>query len=257
MIAFAGGNLDPERWRALENCICLNSVPSSNALAREIIELYFEEGLDLRTTVLAAEAQPGAYGRNARHWEAPRGRGLYLTVMRPAAEGEPISLVPIAVARWAREALGEATGASIALKWPNDLYIGRRKLGGVITEARTQGDETCLAVGVGINVLGKAAELAVEGATTLEEETGRALALAPLLQAVLDRIDRELAAPRWAEEARAWERVAAHRPGDRLTIRRNGDEISGSYLGLDASGFLRLQTEAGETTVAAGEVAAW
>jgi len=256
VIGFAGGELDPDRWRTLENCICLASIPSSNALAREIIEVYFDEGLGLRTTVLAAEAQPGAYGRNSRTWEAPPGRGLYFTVMRPAETGEPLSLVPIAVARWARAALFDATGAAISLKWPNDLYVGRRKVGGVIAESRTQGDETCIAVGVGVNVLGSSEALGVAGATTLEEETGRALALVPLLQAMLDRIDRELAAPRWSEEVREWELVAAHRPGDR-TIRRNGDAVSGAYMGLDAFGFLRLKTESGETTVASGEVASW
>jgi BirA family biotin operon repressor/biotin-[acetyl-CoA-carboxylase] ligase len=257
VIGFAGGELDPDRWRTLENCVCLASIPSSNALAREIIEVYFDEGLGLRTTVLAAEAQPGAYGRNARAWEAPPGRGLYFTVLRPAEAGEPLSLVPIAVARWARAALYEATGAAISLKWPNDLYVGRRKVGGVIAESRTQGDETCLAVGVGVNVLGSSESLGVAGATTLEEETGRAPALVPLLQAMLDRIDRELQAPRWSDEVREWELVAAHRPGDRMTIRRNGDAISGAYMGLDAFGFLRLQTESGETTVASGEVASW
>jgi BirA family biotin operon repressor/biotin-[acetyl-CoA-carboxylase] ligase len=257
VIGFAGGELDPDRWRTLENCVCLASIPSSNALAREIIEVYFDEGLDLRTTVFAAEAQPGAYGRNSRVWEAPPGRGLYFSVMRPAAPGEPLSLVPIAVARWAQAALHDATGAAISLKWPNDLYVGRRKVGGVIAESRTQGDETCIAVGVGVNVLGSADSLGVAGATTLEEETGRSLAIVPVLQAMLDRLDRELTAPRWSNEVQEWERVAAHRPGDKLTIRRNGDPISGSYLGLDAFGFLRLKTESGETTVASGEVASW
>ena len=257
MIGFGGGALDAARWRTLENCVCLHSVPSSNALAREVIDLYCEEGLDLRTTVFVAESQPAAYGRHGRRWEAPAGRGLYFTLLREVAQGEPLSLVPIAVARWTRAVLFDETGAEIALKWPNDLYVGRRKVGGVIAESRTQGGETWLAVGVGINVLGTAAELGVPEATTLQEETGRAPALAPLLQALLDRFDRELSAPRWGEEAREWERVAAHRPGDRLTIRRDGEEITGAYLGLDASGFLRLQTGVGETTVAAGEVAAW
>ncbi len=257
MIAFLGGMLDPDRWTALENCVCLHSVPSSNALAREVIELYFDEGLDFRTTVFLAEAQPGAYGRNDRRWEAPAGRGVYLSIMRPVPAGEPLSVVPLAAARWAREALHEATGAAISLKWPNDLYVGRRKVGGVIAESRTQGEDTGLAIGIGINVLGRADALGVAAATTLEEETRRAPALAPLVQALLDRFDRELAAPRWAEEVRAWELVAAHRPGDVLTIRRNGEEISGAYAGLDPSGFLRLKTEAGETTVAAGEVSSW
>lgn len=257
MIGYAGGALDPERWSVLENCVCFRAIPSSNAVARELIELYFEEGQDFRPTVLAAEAQPGAYGRNERRWEAPAGQGLYLTVVRRAGESEPLSILPLAVARWAREVLVGETGAAIELKWPNDLYVGRRKLAGVIAESRTQGEDTYVAIGLGVNVRGDASGLGVANATTLERETGRSLGLASLLQALLDRFDRELAAPRWDEEVSAWERVAVHRPGDRLTVRRNGGEITGAYAGLDRSGFLRLETDAGEQTVAAGELAAW
>lgn len=257
MIAFSGGWLDPDGWRVLENCVCLNSIPSSNGLARELVEAYFEEDQELRTTVLAAEAQPGAYGRNGRAWSAPAGQGLYLTVVRRAAKAEPLSIVPIAVARWASEALREKTGAAIELKWPNDLYSGGRKLAGVIAESRTQGDDTYIAVGIGVNVRGRSDALGVPNATTLEELTGKKLAIAGLVQAILDRLDRELAAPRWDEEVREWELASLHRPGDRLTIRRNGEELRGEYLGLDPAGFLRLKTEAGETIVATGEVAQW
>ena len=94
-------------------------------------------------------------------------------------------------------------------------------------------------------------------ATTIEEETGRSVSLAPLLQALLERLDAELAGPRWDEEIRAWELVSLHRPGDVLTIRRANEEVRGEYLGLDPAGFLRLKTSAGETIVAAGEVAQW
>lgn len=257
MISYAGGLLDPSRWTAIENCVCFHAIPSSNALARELIELYFEEGQPLRPTVLAAEAQTGAYGRNGRGWEAPAGRGLYLTVLRRAEANEPLTVLPIAAARWAREVLCAQTGVAIELKWPNDLYVGRRKLGGVIAESRTQADDTSVAVGIGVNVRGRAAALGVANATTVEEETGKAFGLAPLMQALLDRFDRELARPRWSEEVRAWELVAAHRPGDRLTVRRNGEDVTGTYLGLDPSGFLRLETDGGVTTVASGEVAAW
>lgn len=257
MIPFAGEELDPGRWRVLENCVCLHSVASSNGLARELIEVYLEEGLGMRTTVLAAEAQPGAQGRNGRRWEAPEGRGIYLTVVRRVATSEPLSLVPIAAARWVREVLCERTGAAVELKWPNDLYVGRRKLAGVLAESRTQGDETYIAVGIGVNVRGSSAALGVPNATTLEEETGKPVAVAPLMQSILDRLDRELEAPRWSDEVRLWELASLHRSGDRLTVRRNGEEVTGAYLGLDPSGFLRLQTDAGEALVAAGEVAAW
>ena len=257
MIAYGEGFVDPDRWAVLENVVSLRSVPSSNALGRDLIELYFDEDQTLRTTVLLAEAQPKAYGRGGHSWSAPEGRGLYLTIVRPVADGEPLSLVPIAAARWAAEVLREKTGVAVELKWPNDLYAGRRKLAGVIAESRTQGDATYLALGIGINVSGKAGELGVENATTLEDEAGRALDRAALLQALLDRFDRELAAPRWSEEVREWERASLHRPGDRMTVHRNGEDVTGQYLGLDPSGFLRLRTENGEAVVSSGEVAAW
>jgi BirA family transcriptional regulator, biotin operon repressor / biotin---[acetyl-CoA-carboxylase] ligase len=257
VIAFAEGRIDPDHWKVLENFVSLRSTLSTNALARELIEVSFDEDQNLPTTVLVAEEQTEAYGRGGRSWAAPAGRGLYVTIVRRAPEGEPLSLVPIAVARWTGEVLRERTGAASELKWPNDLYAGGRKLAGVIAESRTQGDATCVAVGIGVNVLGSAAALGVPHATTVQEQTGKTEPLAPLLQSLLDRVDRELAAPRWSEEVRAWERASLHRPGDRLTIWRNGEEVTGQYLGLDPSGFLRLRTETGEAIVATGEVARW
>jgi len=114
-----------------------------------------------------------------------------------------------------------------------------------------------VAVGVGINVLGRSGALAVPNSTTIEEETGRCIPLASLLQSLLERLDVELARPKWEDEIRAWELVSLHRPGDVLTIRHANEEVRGEYLGLDPAGFLRLKTEAGEKTVYGGEVAQW
>ncbi len=255
MIPFAEGALEARRWRTFENLACLARTGSSNELAREIIEIYFDEDQDLSASVLVAESQPEARGRTG-HWVAPPGRGLYFTFVVPARD-MPVSVLPIAVARWIREAVREAAGVVPVLKWPNDLYVGRRKLAGVLPEARTQGTRSYIAVGVGVNVTGSAASLGVPHATTLEEEAGRPVPRAPLLQAILDGIDRELVAPDWSREISRWESASLHRPGDRMTIRRNGEELTGEYVGLDPSGFLRLRTPGGETVLSAGEVAAW
>jgi BirA family biotin operon repressor/biotin-[acetyl-CoA-carboxylase] ligase len=255
MIPFADGALEARHWRRFENLICFEEVDSSNDVAREIIELYFNEDQGLAPSVLAAESQPGARGRTGR-WHAPPGRGLYFTFILNA-QGVPLSLVPIAVAHWIREALSESAGIVPVLKWPNDLYVQRRKLAGILPEARTQGDRTLLAVGVGLNVAGSAESLGLPHATTLEEELGRPVPRAPLMQALIDRIDRELVAPDWARATAEWERGSLHRPGDRMTVRRDGEELTGEYIGLDPSGFLRLKTPAGEAVLPAGEVAEW
>lgn len=257
MIAFAGGFLDPSRWRTFQNLGCLRSTASSNSLVREILDVYFNEEQELPPTVLVAEEQPGARGRGGKPWKAASGRGLYLTIVRPAAEGEPLSVVPIAVARWLRDAVEGATKVNAGLKWPNDLYVGRRKLAGVLSEARTQGDETYVAVGIGLNVLDTAASVGVADATTIEEEAGRPFELAPLLQGVLDRLDLELASPDWNREVERWEKASLHEKGDTMTVRRDGKEITGEYLGLSPAGFLRLKTPTGEEVLSAGEVAKW
>lgn len=257
MIEFGGGTLDPGRWGVFENVACLASVASSNDLAREVIDVYFQEEQNLPPTLFLAEEQPGARGRGGREWKAPRGRGIYLTFVRLVEHGEPLSVVPIAVARWTREALKDACGLEAELKWPNDLYVGKRKLAGVLAEARTQGDKAYLAVGIGINVLGRASEVGVPHATTVEEETGRSVLLPLLLQALLDRLDAELAHADWSREVAEWERVSLHHPGDRIKVRREGKELTGQYLGLDPSGFLRLKTPSGEAVVANGELDEW
>lgn len=257
MIEFAGGTLDPGRWSVFQNLACLVSIASSNDLARETIDVYFREEQALPATIFLAEGQPGARGRNGRAWKAPKGRGVYLTFVRAVSQGEPLSVVPIAVARWTREALKDVCGLAAELKWPNDLYVGRRKLAGVLAEARTQGDDAYLAVGIGINLLGRASEVGVPNATTVEEETGRAPLVPQVVQALLDRLDRELARPHWAREVEEWERVSLHRPGDRMRVLREGKELTGQYVGLDPCGFLRLKTPSGEAVVANGELDEW
>ena len=256
MIPFAGGSLVARAWRVFENLVTIEEVTSSNDLGREMIELYFTEEQRLRDSFLVTMGQSGARGRHGA-WAAPAGRGIYLTFLHAAPAGEPLSLVPIAVGRWIRDVLAERVGLEAALKWPNDVYVRGRKLAGILAESRTQGDDTYIAIGVGLNVLGSAESLGVEGATTVEEETGKAPELAPLLQALLDRFDAGLAAAGWDAEVGLWERTALHRPGDRMTVRRDGVEVSGEYRGLTREGFLRLGTPAGETVVANGELARW
>jgi BirA family transcriptional regulator, biotin operon repressor / biotin---[acetyl-CoA-carboxylase] ligase len=256
VIAFAGGDLVARRWVSFENLTCLTATSSSNDLAREFIELYLEEDQRLPATVILAESQPQARGRKGR-WVAPHGRGLYFTLVRPVRANEPLSLLPIAVARWVRDAVEQETGVPARVKWPNDLYVGRRKLAGILSESRTQGKATYAAIGIGLNVCGPAGELGLPGATTIEEEAKRAVALAPLAQSILDWLDRELARPRWEEEPRLWEKVSVHRPGDRIAVWRNGEEVAGAYAGLTSQGFLRLATGSGEEVLATGEVTQW
>ena len=126
-------------------------------------------GAEAGTAVLAGE-QLGGRGSRGRSWQSPPG-GLWLSVLfRPAAPGgvEVMSLrVGLAVA----EALDDLVPRPVQLKWPNDLMLGERKVGGILCEARWQGHTLgWVAVGVGMNVCNAVPQELKEVATTLASE---------------------------------------------------------------------------------------
>lgn len=117
----------------------------------DVIHQLASEGASPGTAVIAGEQLEGR-GSRGRTWHSPPG-GLWLSVVfkPPAVEGiEVISLrVGLAVA----EAIQSRVSKPLQLKWPNDLMLGGRKLGGVLCEARWQGDALgWVAVGIGMNV---------------------------------------------------------------------------------------------------------
>ena len=117
----------------------------------DVIHQLAAEGAGAGTIVLAGEQLEGR-GSRGRSWHSPPG-GLWLSALfRPpvAAGTEVISLrVGLAVA----EALERLVSCPIHLKWPNDLMLKERKVGGILCEARWQGGMLAwVAAGVGLNV---------------------------------------------------------------------------------------------------------
>jgi BirA family biotin operon repressor/biotin-[acetyl-CoA-carboxylase] ligase len=160
-----------ERWDR-EEVHLFGSVTSTMDVARGLAE--DEEAPD-GTVVLAREQTEGR-GRADRVWHSPPG-GLYLSmVFRPGRVTNPAILPVLAGLGIAREFDGAWPGAGVALKWPNDLLAGGRKLGGVLSEA-VSGEEGVrfLVVGVGVNVAplpGDVPGEIREGATSLEDAVG-------------------------------------------------------------------------------------
>lgn len=98
-----------------------------------------------------AEEQSAGKGRFGRRWESHRG-GLYLSVVVSPEAGDPISLLPHVTAVAAAEAVIEASGLEVRLRWPNDLYVNGLKLGGILCEGSYRGSEPeAFVAGIGIN----------------------------------------------------------------------------------------------------------
>jgi BirA family transcriptional regulator, biotin operon repressor / biotin---[acetyl-CoA-carboxylase] ligase len=182
-------------------------------------------------TVVTADEQTAGRGRQGREWVAAPGSSLLVSlVLREAGPALPLA---------AAVAVCEALPVEAAIKWPNDIWVGRAKVAGILVEARPQ--EGWAVVGIGVNV---------HGAPALEQVTslGGAIGVEELLERLLVALDDWLSRP-------LSEVLAAWRSRDALLgepVRwQNG---SGKGVGIDDSGALLVDTDSGRVALQAGEV---
>jgi len=145
------------------------TLESTMVTAREMAEKGAPEG-----TVIIADQQTHGRGRNGRTWESPQG-GLYLSlILRPNIQASEAHKLIFLSGVAAAQALGELTKRRIEIKWPNDLIYTGRKIGGLLCEASSLGEEIKFAVlGIGINTNISHFPSEIEGtATSLLQITG-------------------------------------------------------------------------------------
>jgi BirA family transcriptional regulator, biotin operon repressor / biotin---[acetyl-CoA-carboxylase] ligase len=216
---------------------------STNARARELAVAGAPDG-----TIVTAAEQSAGRGRQGRTWSAPPGKALLMSaIVRDLTRRD--ALLPLAVPVAVAEACDDFAGARCGIKWPNDIWIDGRKLSGILLEGRPQ--EGWAVIGVGLNVgtlRDEFPEELRETATSLAIESGTDPGVEAVLAALLEALDRGLAA---GPEAI----LDAWRERDVLLgsrIRWNGGE--GTAAGIDKDGGLRVETDSGHVKLDAGEV---
>jgi BirA family biotin operon repressor/biotin-[acetyl-CoA-carboxylase] ligase len=135
-----------------------DEIESTNLEAKTLAMKGAPEG-----TVVVAEAQSAGRGRLGRRWTSPAGKGLLFSViLRPPLPMSDAHLLTIVAATAAAEAVERYVPASVAIKWPNDLFIGDRKVGGILMEVSGEQDEVdWVILGIGLNVNTEFSELPV------------------------------------------------------------------------------------------------
>jgi BirA family biotin operon repressor/biotin-[acetyl-CoA-carboxylase] ligase len=192
------------------------------------------------TWVVAAEQREGR-GTRGRSWHSPRG-GLWLGVLRRSERPDGLDLLGLRTGlAVAAELERLVTLAPIQLKWPNDLILADRKVGGILCEARWQGETlSWVAIGLGLNVRNpipvEVAGSAVALATCGVDSTAEALAapLASILAAV------DLSSPRLGPAE-----IAEFTHRDWLLGRTIELPRAGVASGIRADGALGILTPAG------------
>jgi BirA family biotin operon repressor/biotin-[acetyl-CoA-carboxylase] ligase len=221
------------RW-SVPRCVVFDRVSSTLDVLHDLAGTGAPSG----TTVLADEQLVGR-GRHGRRWHSPPGRGVWLGYLMRPADAAEVGLVALRVGLAAARALDEV-GAAVRLKWPNDLVLAERKLGGVLCEARWVGSHPAwVAVGVGLNVHGPMPETLRGAAIALDE-------VCPGVRRI-DVLDRLLAALQGVPSGPRLDdgELGAYAGRDWLRGRRIVEPAIGRATGIGDDGALLVETEDG------------
>lgn len=228
---------------------------STNRRAREEAERGAPHG-----SVFFAEEQTSGRGRLGRTWSAPRGAGVWMSVLlRPKLTPADIAQVTLLAGLATCIAIREVTGLPVAIKWPNDIVYEGKKLVGILTEMAAEEDRiSALVVGIGVNVNNASFPKELkEKATSLLLAGGRRVSRKELAARILLRLEEEY--ERFLQHAadRAFlDRYAQHCAtiGSVVRVATGSEEFIGTAVGINETGALLVETGQGVRPVLSGEV---
>jgi BirA family biotin operon repressor/biotin-[acetyl-CoA-carboxylase] ligase len=237
-----------------QQVVCLNSVTSTNDVAKRLAEEGAPEG-----TVVFAEEQTVGRGRQKRKWVAPTGSSLLVSFLfRPTLASDQMPLLLMASALAAGTAIEESTRLEVHFKWPNHILLGNSKAGGILIETGLRGAELDYAViGVGLNVNFDVADFPdiAATATSLSTELGREVSRLKVLRSLLVSMEREYTLMGEGQSPHErWAARLAHL-GRQVVVQTPWGEERGLMDTVDPMGNLVLRKDDGRmVTITVGDV---
>lgn len=164
-------------------------IDSTNIKGMELGERGSPEG-----TILLAETQTTGKGRLGRKWISPRGNIYLSVILRPDIQPSRIPLITLMAGVASASALRKTINIDAYIKWPNDIILNGKKVGGILTEMNSEMDRiNYIVLGIGINVNMDPSLLPPDvrvNATTLKEAIGREVNRTEILSALIKELDR-------------------------------------------------------------------
>ncbi len=227
----------------------LEKTTSTSAVARDLTAV--QNPATLHGMVIVAGEQTGGTGRLGRTWVSPGG-GIWTTViLKPTIPIDRLFMLTMVGSIAVVRAIKKVTGIGALIKWPNDTYIGKKKVGGVITELSAEGPivHYCL-VGIGINVNIPIQDLPPhlrESATSLSAELGHEVERAPLLSTLLREFELryyQVESGEYDSVVREWKSLSCTLE-HRVRIHTGNRTFDGDAIDIDDYGALIVRKDSG------------
>lgn len=225
----------------------LSVVDSTNRYAREQAANHASSGL-----VVLAEKQTAGRGRRGKVWVSPLASNIYMSVVWDfSGAGDTLKGLSLAIGVAVRRALLKLGVAEIKLKWPNDIFVNGKKLGGILLEMIGDPSAECsVIVGIGINVLmsESSAEAIDQDWTDLQKASSVTISRNELVACLITETFEVLGnfqRTGFSVYRAEWQSadLLKNQSG---TISKDRESVSGIVLGVDNSGSLRMRLSDGE-----------
>ena len=237
------------------NFHCYNEVASTNEIIKTLLLKGANEG-----TIVIAEKQTAGRGRYNRTWWSPYG-GLYLSlILNPRGSPEKIPMLGLLSGCAVVEAIGKLVQIDVRMKWPNDIVIGEKKLGGILCELVSDTNNLLgVILGIGINqnnMLEKNPEL-TSIATSLINEVGYETSREDLVSYIINSIDSRI---HDVDSKSSFDSIRNEWLSLNITIGKTvivsteHGEIKGKATGITETGSLLISTNGKILDITAGDV---
>jgi len=224
---------------------CFWETGSTQTVAQGLAKSGAEEG-----TIVLAEGQTEGKGRMGRSWFSPLGKGIWVSIiLRPLLPPSLAGRVSLISALAVAEAIREVTGLPALIKWPNDLVISEKKVGGILTEMSAEMEQIkFIILGIGINVNQDEFLEELKGkALSLHQGGGKEVSRLSLLRNILRRLDNYypyLQKGELGTITNRWRELSATL-GKQVRVSFQGEVIEGQAVDIDSEGALLLRLDSG------------
>ena len=236
------------------------AIDSTNRTAFQMAQQGVEHG-----AAVLAEMQTNGRGRLDRSWHSPPKTGLYCSiVIRPGIPASDYPKITLVAGLSVANAIDEVCGCATSVKWPNDIFLNGKKLGGILTEASPVARENTgpfAVVGIGVNINNRSEDFTLEvagRATSLYLEIGRENDIRAIFEEIRTGFLEDIAR---LEREGFGEILADWRKRDMLQgkvvrwLKQDGEILYGKCLGPDPEGLLIVEDALGHNhQIVSGDV---
>ena len=216
----------------------LSEIHSTNDDAWKCFENCEPEG-----TLIITDYQIQGRGRRKSKWSAIPGKSLTFSfLLLPKMPLEKLELLPLLTGISIVQGIHSLTNIQVGLKWPNDIMINQKKMGGILIESRTGKHGLGIVVGIGLNINESENEIPQElqnQATSLYIYSGEEIDRELILTTILNQFENIYLQP-WHDIVPLWEKYCIHQ-NDEVTFHNDDKFLRGKFQGITDSGHAQIQ----------------